>query len=248
MKQFLYLDKDLVGSIVAQAEKGLITEISNETEELKGNTSKNVGQVETNGKIGGNIWKLVKAEAALNIEGEIEKEKVNNFATKEMVVKTMHDAAFDIAYDYIKPIYVIDDEVYTYGDYIEVNRKFEFVDMQYLEGLFSKDGLIDFLKKSAKEEAHGIAGRLGLKRPIMYDLGYPNNNCIGCPKGRMGYWNKIRVDFPEVFERRARQEREIGHSCINGVFLDELEPDRGNINTEIMEDCTIACQLLTWGK
>lgn len=93
MKQFLYLDKDIVGSIVAQAEKGLITEISNETEELKGNTSKNVGQVETNGKIGGNIWKLVKAEAALNIEGEIEKEKVNNFATKEMVVKTMHDAA-----------------------------------------------------------------------------------------------------------------------------------------------------------
>ena len=152
MKQFLYLDKDIVGSIVAQAEKGLITEISNETEELKGNTSKNVGQVETNGKIGGNIWKLVKAEAALNIEGEIEKEKVNNFATKEMVVKTMHDAAFDIAYDYIKPIYVVDDEVYTHGDYIEVNRKFEFVDMQYLEGLFSKDGLIDFLKKSAKEE------------------------------------------------------------------------------------------------
>lgn len=99
-----------------------------------------------------------------------------------------------------------------------------------------------------KQEAHGIADRLGLKRPIMYDLGYPNNNCIGCPKGRMGYWNKIRVDFPEVFERRARQEREIGHSCINGVFLDELEPNRGNVNTEIMEDCTIACQLLTWGK
>lgn len=45
-----------------------------------------------------------------------------------------------------------------------------------------------------------------------------------------------------------KQKREIGHSCINGVFLDELEPDRGNINTEIMEDCTIACQLLTWGK
>lgn len=45
-----------------------------------------------------------------------------------------------------------------------------------------------------------------------------------------------------------KQEREIEHSCINGAFLDELEPDRGNINTEIMEDCTIACQLLTWGR
>ena len=99
-----------------------------------------------------------------------------------------------------------------------------------------------------KEEAHGIAYQLGVPRPIMYDMGYPNNNCIGCVKGGMGYWNKIRVDFPEVFERRAKQEREIGHSCINGVFLDELEPNRGNINTEVMEDCTIACQLLTWNK
>lgn len=95
-----------------------------------------------------------------------------------------------------------------------------------------------------KEQAHGIAWRLGLKRPVMYDLGYPNNNCIGCVKGGMGYWNKIRVDFPEVFKRRAEQEREIGHSCIKGVFLDELHPDRGNINDEVIEDCNIICQML----
>lgn len=95
----------------------------------------------------------------------------------------------------------------------------------------------------SKEDAHGLAERLGLKRPVMYDLGYPNNNCIGCVKGGMGYWNKIRKDFPEVFERRARQEREINHSCINGVFLDELKPDRGNMNTEIFEDCGIFCEL-----
>lgn len=97
-----------------------------------------------------------------------------------------------------------------------------------------------------KAECHGIADRLGLKRPIMYDMGYKNNNCIGCVKGGMGYWNKIRQDFPEVFERRARQERMIGHSCIKGVFLDELEPGRGDMNTEVIEDCTISCQLLTW--
>lgn len=95
-----------------------------------------------------------------------------------------------------------------------------------------------------KAECHGIADKLGLKRPVMYDLGYPNNNCIGCVKGGMGYWNKIRIDFPEVFERRARQEREIGHSCIKGVYLDELDPGRGYMDMEIMEDCTIACQIL----
>lgn len=48
----------------------------------------------------------------------------------------------------------------------------------------------------------------GLELPMMYKLGYHNNNCIGCLKaGGAGYWNKIRVDFPEVFERRAHQER-----------------------------------------
>ena len=99
----------------------------------------------------------------------------------------------------------------------------------------------------SKAECHAMAYMLGIKRPMMYDMGYPNNNCIGCVKGGMGYWNKIRRDFPEVFERRAKQEREIGYSCIKGVYLDELDPDRGNMDLEIFEDCTITCQLLTGG-
>ena len=94
-----------------------------------------------------------------------------------------------------------------------------------------------------KEDAHGMLAALGIKRPLMYDLGYKNNNCIGCVKGGMGYWNKIRVDFPEAFQRMATLEREIGHSCIKGVFLDELEPDRGRIEDEIMQECGIMCYL-----
>ena len=96
-----------------------------------------------------------------------------------------------------------------------------------------------------KEECHGMADKLGLKRPAMYDLGYPNNNCIGCVKGGAGYWNKIRKDFPEVFKRRAEEERIIGHSCLKGMFLDELPENKGNMNLEVFEDCTITCQLLT---
>lgn len=103
--------------------------------------------------------------------------------------------------------------------------------------------LID--KMLSKADAHGILDNLGIKRPFMYDLGYSNNNCIGCVKGGMGYWNKIRVDFPEVFDRMAKLEREVGHSCINGVYLDELEPDRGRMEDEIMTDCSIMCWLAT---
>lgn len=105
--------------------------------------------------------------------------------------------------------------------------------------------LID--RNLTKADAHAICASLGIKRPAMYDLGYPNNNCIGCVKGGKGYWNKIRRDFPEVFADRAKMEREIGHSILhdkNGsIFLDELDPNAGRMSAEILEDCSIYCQL-----
>lgn len=102
--------------------------------------------------------------------------------------------------------------------------------------------LID--KGLSKSDVHGLFERtFDFNRPKMYNMGYKNNNCVGCVKGGMGYWNKIRVDFPDVFDQMAKLEREIGHSCINGVYLDELAPDRGRIEDEIMPDCSIMCHL-----
>jgi hypothetical protein len=110
--------------------------------------------------------------------------------------------------------------------------------MSEQEHLFS---LID--RNLTKEDCHAMIKKIGIKRPAMYDLGYRNNNCIGCVKGGMGYWNKIRKDFPEKFEMRAKREREIGYTCLNGIYLDELDPTRGRMEDEIMEDCGIMCQL-----
>lgn len=94
----------------------------------------------------------------------------------------------------------------------------------------------------SKEQVHGLFERhFSFKRPLMYDLGYPNNNCIGCVKGGMGYWNRIRVDFPEVFKARAELERKVGYSIIKGCYLDELDPNRGRKNIEILPDCGIMC-------
>lgn len=107
--------------------------------------------------------------------------------------------------------------------------------------------LID--KNLSKEEVHGLFDRtFDFKRPVMYDMGYPNNNCVGCIKGGMGYWNRIRKDFPEVFESRAKLERDIGYSCLKEsdgtpLFLDELDSGRGNMNMEVFPDCSIMCYL-----
>jgi hypothetical protein len=89
----------------------------------------------------------------------------------------------------------------------------------------------------------------GVSIPAMYRLGYRNNNCIGCVKGGAGYWNKIRVDFPEVFARMAALERAMNVAILKKdvagkrvrVFLDELPPTMGNYTAEDSVECGVAC-------
>lgn len=98
-----------------------------------------------------------------------------------------------------------------------------------------------------KEDCLAIVANAGIRLPEMYRMGYKNNNCIGCVKGGMGYWNKIRVDFPDVFAQRARTERLLGRTiCKMGdkrIFLDELPPDAGDYPSEMEVQCGIFCEL-----
>jgi 3'-phosphoadenosine 5'-phosphosulfate sulfotransferase (PAPS reductase)/FAD synthetase len=73
--------------------------------------------------------------------------------------------------------------------------------------------LID--KGYTKPDCFRVLNDAGIELPEMYKLGYHNNNCIGCLKASgAGYWNKIRVDFPDVFERRAKQEEMINVALV----------------------------------
>ena len=100
--------------------------------------------------------------------------------------------------------------------------------------------------KITKPDCLGIIWQQGIKLPIMYELGYDHNNCIGCVKGGKGYWNRIRKDFPDHFNRMAKIEREIGATClkeVNGdkIYLDTLDPNRGNFKSEEPISCGIDC-------
>lgn len=73
--------------------------------------------------------------------------------------------------------------------------------------------LIDY--KITKTDCFRMLNDVGIELPVMYRLGYHNNNCIGCVKASgAGYWNKIRVDFPDVFKRRAFQEELLGVALV----------------------------------
>lgn len=97
-----------------------------------------------------------------------------------------------------------------------------------------------------KSDCLAIVERAGIEIPVMYRLGYGNNNCVGCWKGGMGYWNKIRHDFPAVFAEAAKIEREVGRSAIRTktegqVFLDTLDPNRGRSEDEPKISCGVTC-------
>jgi hypothetical protein len=111
-----------------------------------------------------------------------------------------------------------------------------------------------YRKGITKAECHRRIKAAGIELPMMYRLGYKNNNCIGCVKGQSGYWNKIRKDFPYAFERMAKMERQIGAAICKKegknpdgtrwrkpVYLDELNPRAGRYKSEADIECGVTC-------
>lgn len=98
-----------------------------------------------------------------------------------------------------------------------------------------------------KQDCFAMVNEVGIELPTMYKLGFNNNNCIGCVKAQSPrYWNRIRRLFPDVFERRSRQERRVNYAlCRVGgkpVFLDEL-PVTTDDDDGIDLSCSLLCQI-----
>lgn len=95
----------------------------------------------------------------------------------------------------------------------------------------------------------GMVERAGITLPVMYQLGFHHNNCIGCAKaGEQGYWNMVRDHFPVQFHRMADLSRRLGVKLINTtdnkrLSLDELQPGTGDYRTEPEVQCGIFCEM-----
>jgi hypothetical protein len=100
---------------------------------------------------------------------------------------------------------------------------------------FERENLIPVLinEKISKGDCFNILLDAGIKLPEIYNLGFPNANCIGCVKSQSPtYWNLVREKFPEIFQERAEQSRRIGAKLVRlkgkRIFLDELkDTDKG---------------------
>ena len=104
------------------------------------------------------------------------------------------------------------------------------------------------MRKLTHADALVIVEKAGIRLPIMYELGYKHNNCIGCVKSTgAGYWNKIRRDFPTQFWRMAGASRALGVRMVQvhgeRIFLDELPEGVGRYQDEPEIQCGIFCEM-----
>lgn len=81
--------------------------------------------------------------------------------------------------------------------------------------------------KLTKGRCFEIIQEANIKLPEIYNLGFPNANCIGCVKSQSPtYWNLVRKKFPDIFLQRAEQSRRLNVRLIKykgeRIFLDEL--------------------------
>lgn len=155
MKQFLYMDTDIVNSIIAQSEEGLTT---NQQQEKANIDNKNVSvttDIGADGKTEVSIFKLLSAEANIKNNVEFGGDFGYNKTLRNITEKKIHDEAFERACQYIN-IDENKDINDDYGEYIKLNKVFNFVDLDYLEKLFSKDGIMDLMVKSEQDKAEKL--------------------------------------------------------------------------------------------
>lgn len=90
----------------------------------------------------------------------------------------------------------------------------------------------------------------GIALPVLYALGFHNNNCIPCVKSTSpAYWALIRQHFPEQFERMAALSRSLNVRLVilrreegKNVrgFIDEIPADQPTTNP-ISPACDFLC-------
>jgi len=103
-----------------------------------------------------------------------------------------------------------------------------------------------------KQDCFDIINKAGIRLPDLYRNGHPNANCLGCVKvNSPTYWNWLRVTYPEVFNDRLKQSKEIGAKLVRvkGQYipLEDLDPKaKGRKMKSYNVDCGIFCEENSW--
>jgi 3'-phosphoadenosine 5'-phosphosulfate sulfotransferase (PAPS reductase)/FAD synthetase len=91
------------------------------------------------------------------------------------------------------------------------------------------------MKGYTKDDCLRIVKDAGIEIPRMYSLGFRNNNCFktGCVQGGIGYWQKMKKEFPEKFNKMADIEHELTN--IKGEPVTMLKDQSNETKKNVLE-------------
>ena len=142
------------------------------------------------------------------------------------------------------------DDVHVFGytadkpDIIRANRlRLNYPEMQIITPLI--DAGLD------KRACIAMIENANIAVPVMYRLGFQNNNCIPCVKATSpNYWANVRKHFPDEFDRMARLSRRLDVRLTRfgdeRKFIDEI-PDDHPLTDAIAPSCDFLCHLAEMG-
>jgi 3'-phosphoadenosine 5'-phosphosulfate sulfotransferase (PAPS reductase)/FAD synthetase len=86
-----------------------------------------------------------------------------------------------------------------------------------------------------KDDCLKVVEEAGIDIPEMYKMGFRNNNCFGtgCVQGGIGYWQKMKIDFPEKFNKMAEMEHKL--TQIKGEPVTMLKDQGGDAKRLVSE-------------
>lgn len=89
-----------------------------------------------------------------------------------------------------------------------------------------------------KKDCINIVAESNIEPPKMYKYGFGNNNCFktGCVQGGIGYWQKMKREFPDKFNKMAKIEHQL--TDIKGEPVTMLK-DQSNEAKQIVKDTGI---------
>jgi 3'-phosphoadenosine 5'-phosphosulfate sulfotransferase (PAPS reductase)/FAD synthetase len=128
------------------------------------------------------------------------------------------------------------------ADTIDVGRWDSFLDANNID---AEAPLID--RGVTHSDCLAMVERAGIQLPTLYLQGFTHNNCIGCTKaGGQGYWNKVRIHYPERFHEARAITNKLGARplMVNGTrkSLDELDPNGGDDGAPEIQ-CGVFCHM-----
>ena len=91
------------------------------------------------------------------------------------------------------------------------------------------------MKGYTKDDCLRIVQNAGIEIPRMYSLGFRNNNCFktGCVQGGIGYWQKMKKEFPEKFNKMADIEHELTN--VKGEPVTMLKDQSNETKKNVLE-------------